>query len=89
MSLLTSSPQAVPMKPWSFWGSIRLRWWSPMKGCPVWGGAEFLSLVQNRAPQAIRIMLSGQPSLESVLRAINTGDDLESGHGPVDPIQSI
>ena len=40
---------------------------------PGMSGSEFLSIVRNRQPQIIRIILSGQASLERVITAINNG----------------
>ncbi len=36
-------------------------------------GSDFLAIVCDRYPETIRIMLTGQPSLDTALRAINKG----------------
>ncbi|MCK4303330.1 MAG: response regulator, partial [Candidatus Eisenbacteria sp.] len=36
-------------------------------------GSEFLAIVQEKHPDTIRIMLTGQASLETAIRAINEG----------------
>lgn len=41
---------------------------------PGMGGAEFLARVKDSAPQIIRIMLTGHASLESTMKAVNTGE---------------
>lgn len=41
---------------------------------PGMSGSEFLSQVRLRRPQTIRIILTGQASLESAIRAINEGE---------------
>lgn len=40
---------------------------------PGMSGSEFLAIVRQRQPQIIRIILSGQASLERVITAINAG----------------
>ncbi|PKN43708.1 MAG: hypothetical protein CVU60_01445 [Deltaproteobacteria bacterium HGW-Deltaproteobacteria-18] len=40
---------------------------------PGMSGSEFLSIVRNRQPQIIRIILSGHASMERVIAAINSG----------------
>lgn len=40
---------------------------------PGMSGSEFLAIVRNRQPQVIRIILSGQASMERVIAAINSG----------------
>ena len=42
-----------------------------MPGMP---GSEFLSLVRQRYPTTVRIILTGHASLESAIRAINEGE---------------
>ncbi len=41
---------------------------------PGMGGAEFLSTVKEIYPQAVRIMLTGQASVESTMKAVNSGE---------------
>ncbi|RMH17182.1 MAG: response regulator [Gemmatimonadetes bacterium] len=41
---------------------------------PGMSGSEFLSLVRREYPQAVRILLTGQASLEAAIRAINEGE---------------
>lgn len=41
---------------------------------PGMSGSAFLSLVRRRLPHAIRIILSGQATLEGAVRAINEGE---------------
>lgn len=41
---------------------------------PGISGSEFLSIVREKYPDTIRIMLTGHASLESVIRAINQGE---------------
>jgi len=41
---------------------------------PRMSGAEFLSHVKNRYPHTIRIMLTGQASVDAAMRAINEGE---------------
>ncbi|MFQ5670104.1 MAG: response regulator [Acidobacteriota bacterium] len=43
---------------------------------PGMSGTEFLGLVCRRYPQTVRIMLTGQASLEAAIRAINEGEVL-------------
>ena len=40
---------------------------------PGMSGTEFLAIVRNRQPKIIRIILSGQASMERVIAAINSG----------------
>jgi putative nucleotidyltransferase with HDIG domain len=40
---------------------------------PGMSGSEFLSIVRNRQPQIVRIILSGHASMERVIAAINSG----------------
>jgi two-component system probable response regulator PhcQ len=41
---------------------------------PGMSGSEFLSQVRLRRPQTIRMILTGQASLEAAIRAINEGE---------------
>lgn len=41
---------------------------------PGMGGAEFLSLVRERYPETVRIMLTGHASLDATMRAVNSGE---------------
>jgi DNA-binding NtrC family response regulator len=41
---------------------------------PGMGGAEFLSRVKETYPQVVRIMLTGQASIESTMKAVNKGE---------------
>ncbi len=41
---------------------------------PGMAGSELLSLVRERYPETIRIILTGQASLEAAIRAINEGE---------------
>lgn len=41
---------------------------------PGMAGPEFLSLVRDRHPDTVRIMLTGQPSVASAIKAINSGE---------------
>ncbi len=41
---------------------------------PGMAGAEFLSLVRDRHPDTVRIMLTGRPSMASAIKAINSGE---------------
>ncbi len=41
---------------------------------PAMPGNEFLEIVRSKFPDTIRIMLTGQPSLEVVVKAINGGE---------------
>jgi DNA-binding NtrC family response regulator len=41
---------------------------------PGMGGAEFLSMVKELYPQVVRIMLTGQASIESTMKAVNKGE---------------
>jgi len=40
---------------------------------PVMDGAEFLSRVRTRAPDSIRVMLTGYVDMEAAMRAVNEG----------------
>jgi DNA-binding NtrC family response regulator len=44
------------------------------EGMPNMAGCEFLSIVRQRYPQTIRIVLTGQASLHAAIRAINEGE---------------
>ena len=41
---------------------------------PGMDGAEFLSLVKERYPETVRIMLTGHASVEATMRAVNRGE---------------
>jgi two-component system probable response regulator PhcQ len=41
---------------------------------PHMAGSEFLSIVRQRHPETIRIVLTGQASLDAAIRAINDGE---------------
>jgi len=41
---------------------------------PGMGGAEFLSQVKEKYPSVIRIMLTGHASVESTMKAVNSGE---------------
>jgi DNA-binding NtrC family response regulator len=41
---------------------------------PGMTGSEFLSIVRQKHPQTIRIILTGQASLVAAIRAINEGE---------------
>jgi DNA-binding NtrC family response regulator len=41
---------------------------------PGMGGAEFLSMVKELYPPVVRIMLTGQASVESTMKAVNKGE---------------
>jgi two-component system, probable response regulator PhcQ len=41
---------------------------------PGMDGAEFLSIVKERYPETVRIMLTGYASIESTMRAVNSGE---------------
>ena len=41
---------------------------------PGMGGAEFLSLVKERYPETLRMMLTGHASIESTMKAVNSGE---------------
>ena len=41
---------------------------------PGMSGAAFLSLVRDRHPDTVRIMLTGAPSMASAIKAINSGE---------------
>ena len=52
---------------------------------PEMSGSEFLSIVRERYPETIRIMLTGQASMESAIKAINEGEIFRFLNKPVDP----
>ncbi len=52
---------------------------------PEMGGAEFLSLVKDRWPDTVRLILSGQASLESAMDAINMAGIYRFLVKPCDP----
>ncbi len=54
---------------------------------PGMGGAALLSLVRQRYPKTIRIILSGQASMEALIRAINEGEIYRFLTKPCAPIQ--
>lgn len=41
---------------------------------PGMDGAELLSLIKNRYPETVRILLTGYASIESTMRAVNSGE---------------
>ncbi|HEX8960984.1 MAG TPA: response regulator [Geobacteraceae bacterium] len=41
---------------------------------PGMAGAEFLSIVRERFPEIVRIMLTGHASLEATMKAVNRGE---------------
>ncbi len=41
---------------------------------PGMDGAEFLSIIKERYPETVRIMLTGYASIESTMRAVNSGE---------------
>jgi two-component system probable response regulator PhcQ len=52
---------------------------------PGMSGSVLLSLVRKKFPQAIRIILSGQATLEAAVRAINEGEVYRFFLKPCDP----
>jgi len=54
---------------------------------PGMGGSQFLSVVRRRYPKTIRIILSGQASMQAVIRAINEGEIYRFLTKPCSPIQ--
>ncbi len=54
---------------------------------PGMSGSELLGLVRTRYPRTIRIMLTGQASLEATIRAINEGEVYRFLTKPCSPIQ--
>jgi DNA-binding NtrC family response regulator len=53
---------------------------------PSMTGSEFLSIVRRRHPNAIRIILTGQASLEAAIRAINEGEVYRFLAKPCNPV---
>lgn len=49
---------------------------------PGLSGSEFLSVVRRRCPNTIRIILSGQASLDAAVRAINEEKCIDSFSSP-------
>ncbi len=41
---------------------------------PRMDGAEFLSIVKERYPETVRIMLTGYASLDTAMKAVNSGE---------------
>ncbi|KAF0219768.1 MAG: response regulator [Geobacteraceae bacterium] len=41
---------------------------------PGMDGAEFLSIVRERFPETVRMMLTGHASIEATMRAVNSGE---------------
>jgi two-component system probable response regulator PhcQ len=56
---------------------------------PGMSGSEFLSLVRKQYPQSIRMILSGQASLEAAVRAINEGEVYRFFLKPCNPTDLI
>jgi two-component system probable response regulator PhcQ len=56
---------------------------------PGMSGAEFLSRVRKQFPHTIRIILSGQASLEAAVRAINEGEVYRFFLKPCNPTDLI
>ncbi len=54
---------------------------------PGMTGLEFLSLVRDRYPHAIRIMLTGHADTSTALKAINEGEIYRFLTKPCDPIE--
>ena len=54
---------------------------------PGMGGAEFLSYVRDRYPDTIRIMLTGHASIESTMKAVNSGEIYRFFTKPWDDIE--
>jgi two-component system probable response regulator PhcQ len=52
---------------------------------PVMSGSEFLARARKRFPNTIRMVLSGQASLEAAVRAINEGEVYRFFLKPVNP----
>jgi DNA-binding NtrC family response regulator len=53
---------------------------------PAMSGAEFLAQVRRDHPDTIRIILTGQASLESAIRAINEGEIFRFLTKPCSPV---
>jgi len=56
---------------------------------PGESGSEFLANVRRRFPKSVRIILSGQASLEAAIRAINEGEVYRFFLKPCDPTDLI
>jgi two-component system, probable response regulator PhcQ len=56
---------------------------------PGMSGSEFLSLVRKKYPRTIRMILSGQASLEAAVRAINEGEVYRFFLKPCNPTDLI
>jgi two-component system probable response regulator PhcQ len=56
---------------------------------PGESGSEFLGNVRRRFPKTVRIILSGQASLEAAIRAINEGEVYRFFLKPCDPTDLI
>jgi two-component system probable response regulator PhcQ len=56
---------------------------------PGMSGSQFLSVVRKRWPHTIRMILSGQASLESAVRAINEGEVYRFFLKPCNPTDLI
>lgn len=54
---------------------------------PGMSGSEFLAIVRRRHPHLVRIILSGQASLERVIAAINAGQIHRFLTKPMDAVQ--
>jgi len=54
---------------------------------PGISGSEFLGIVRQRHPQTLRIILTGQASLEAAIRAINEGEVYRFLTKPCSPVQ--
>jgi len=54
---------------------------------PGMSGSEFLGKVRGAHPETVRIMLSGQASVEAMLRAINDGEVYRFLTKPCSPVQ--
>ena len=54
---------------------------------PGMDGAEFLSLVRERYPETVRIMLTGHASVEATMRAVNRGEIYRFFTKPWDDIE--
>jgi two-component system probable response regulator PhcQ len=56
---------------------------------PGMSGSEFLSKVRKQFPHTIRMILSGQASLEAAVRAINEGEVYRFFLKPCNPVELI
>lgn len=54
---------------------------------PGMTGAEFLSIVKERFPETIRIMLTGHASLEAAIKAVNSGEIYRFFSKPWDEVE--